>query len=83
MLNPFFEASISSFKCFEPLNVFASGNSAIPFFLNKVTFLTSIKDFILFFSIKKSNLVLLPNFCSLLIVKSLPNNFSLLLLRAS
>ena len=50
-------ASIRVFKCFEPLDVTASGNSAIFSFLNNVTFLTSTNIFCLFFSIKKSNLV--------------------------
>ena len=50
-------ASIRVFRCFDPLDVIASGNSAVFGFLNKVTFLTSIKFFWLFFSIKKSNLV--------------------------
>ena len=47
--------------CFSPLVVTESGNSAIPFFLESVTFLTSIKVFFLFFDIKKSNLVSFPN----------------------
>ena len=47
---------------FKPLEVTASGNSAIPFFLESVTFLTSIKDFCLFSETKKSNLVFFPNF---------------------
>ena len=51
-------ASIRVFKCLEPLLVIASGNSAILCSLNKVVFLTSTKNFSLFFSTKKSNLVL-------------------------
>ena len=50
-------ASIRVFKCLEPLDVIASGNSAIFSSLNRVTFLTSTNIFFLFFSIKKSNLV--------------------------
>ena len=50
-------ASISANKCLDPLEVIASGNSAVFFSLKRVTFLTSIKLFCSFFSIKKSNLV--------------------------
>ena len=50
-------ASISVSKCLDPLEVTASGNSAVSLSLNKVTFFTSTKLFWLFFSIKKSNLV--------------------------
>ena len=50
-------ASISVLRCFDPLVVTASGNSAVFSSLNKVTFLTSTNIFLLFFSIKKSNLV--------------------------
>ena len=50
-------ASIRVSKCFDPLEVIASGNSAVFLSLKRVTFLTSTKIFCLFFSIKKSNLV--------------------------
>ena len=46
-----------AFKCLEPLDVIASGNSAIFFSLSNVTFLTSTNIFCLSFSMKKSNLV--------------------------
>ena len=57
-------ASIRVFKCFKPLEVIASGNSAILFFLNNVTFLTSKKHFLLLLVKKKSNRVFSPNFFS-------------------
>ena len=41
----FFMASIRVNKCLIPLAVGASGNSAVSFFLNKVTFLTSTNIF--------------------------------------
>ena len=50
-------ASIRVSKCFDPLAVIASGNSAIFLSLKRVTFFTSRKLFCPFFSIKKSNLV--------------------------
>ena len=50
-------ASIRVSRCFEPLEVTASGNSAVFLSLKRVTFFTSTKIFCLFFSIKKSNLV--------------------------
>ena len=50
--------------CFSPLEVTASGNSAILFSLERVTFLTSIKVSFVFSVNKKSNLVFLPNFTS-------------------
>ena len=50
-------ASIRVNRCFDPLDVIASGNSAVFLSLNKVTFLTSTKLFWLFFSNKKSNRV--------------------------
>ena len=54
--------------CLSPRAVTASGNSATPFFLERVTFFTSTKIFLLFFDIKKSNLVFLPNLTSLFIL---------------
>ena len=55
-------------KCFLPLVVIESGNSAFPVLLLKVTLLTSKKAFLLFFVLtkRKSNLVFLPNFFSAL-----------------
>ena len=50
-------ASIRVSKCLLPLDVIASGNSAVFLSRKRVTFLTSTKIFCLFFSIKKSNLV--------------------------
>ena len=50
-------ASIRVSKCFDPLVVIASGNSAVFLSLKRVTFFTSRKLFCPFFSIKKSNLV--------------------------
>ena len=50
-------------KCFKPLDVIASGNSANSFFLTNVTFLTSI----MLLSHKKSNLVSFENLNSGLI----------------
>jgi hypothetical protein len=50
-------ASISVLRCFDPLEVTESGNSAVFSSRNNVTFLTSTNIFLLFFSIKKSNLV--------------------------
>ena len=50
-------ASIRVSKCFDPLEVTASGNSAVSLFLKRVTFFTSIKIFCFFFSTKKSNRV--------------------------
>ena len=50
-------ASIRVSKCFEPLLVIASGNSAVSLPLKRVTFLTSMKLFFLFFSTKKSKRV--------------------------
>lgn len=50
-------ASIRVSKCFEPLDVIASGNSAVFLSLKRVTFLTSTKFFCLPFLTKKSNLV--------------------------
>ena len=61
--------------CFKPLVVTASGNSAIPFCLERVTFFTSIKTFLFSFITKKSNLVLSPNFTSLLIVINFLKSF--------
>ena len=53
--------------CFKPLSVTVSGNSANPFCLERVTFLTSIKIFLLLLRIRKSNLVFNPNLTSGLI----------------
>ena len=50
-------AVIRVFKCLVPLEVTASGNSAIFSSLNNVTFLTSTNIFCFFFVIKKSNRV--------------------------
>ena len=61
-------AVIRVFKCLEPLEVTASGNSAVFLSLNNVTFLTSTNIFCLFFSIKKSNLVSLSKKTSGLIL---------------
>ena len=61
-------AVIRVFKCFDPLEVIASGNSAIFLSLNNVTFLTSTNIFCLFFSTKKSNLVSLSKKTSGLIL---------------
>ena len=52
--------------CFKPLEVTASGNSARPFFLERVTFFTSIKVFLFSLVTKKSNLVFSPNLTSCL-----------------
>ena len=52
-MKPCFKDSINFLRCFEPLEVIASGNSAILSFLLSVTFFTSIKNL----SHKKSNLV--------------------------
>ena len=69
--------------CFNPLEVTASGNSAISFFLQRVTFLTSINDLSFFFNTRKSNLVLVPNFVSGLISNKFLNSSIKLFLRAS
>ena len=45
-------ASIRVSKCFDPLVVIASGNSAVFLSLKRVTFLTSRKFFDLFFQLK-------------------------------
>ena len=68
-------ASISVSKCFEPLVVMASGNSAVFLSLNKVTFLTSTKIFCFSFSTKKSNLVSLLKKTSGLILSLFSNSF--------
>ena len=75
-LNPIFLAFTSSFKCLVPLDVIASGNSAIFFFLNKVTFLTSRKHFSFLLLRRKSNRVFLENLTSLFISVNL---FSLII----
>ena len=69
--------------CLRPLEVTASGNSAIPFFRESVTFFTSINAFNLFFAIKKSNLVLSPNLVSGFISIFLSNFFIRLFCSAS
>ena len=51
-------ALISSNRCFEPLEVIASGNSAVFLSLKSVTFLTSTKIFFYFFEVKNQILFL-------------------------
>ena len=60
-----------------------SGNSASFFSLDKVTFFTSINVLNFLLIIKKSNLVLVPNFISGFISEMFLNSLILLVFRAS
>ena len=68
-------ASIRVSKCFDPLEVIASGNSAVFLSLKRVTFLTSTKLFWLFFSMRKSNLVSLLKKTSGFTISLFSNSF--------